>query len=171
MMEYCQNHPDVNFIGMDIRFKRTYNLMKRLSKLDQINFRFLRAKGERIEFLFGESEVDQIFYFFPDPWPKKRHWKKRLFKDEFLKVAHRVLVDGGKLLVKTDHDGYAEWMEEVIANSSEFECRMKTRDLREEFPDHFLSQHVTKFEKIFLKQNIPIKAFELVNKKKEGLCH
>ena len=71
MVEYCEKNPNINFVGMDFRFKRSFNLAKKLSKLEDPNFRYLRAKGERIEFLFGENEVDEIFYFFPDPWRKR----------------------------------------------------------------------------------------------------
>src|SRR5690606_27029527 len=129
MMEYCEKNPDANFIGMDFRFKRSYALAKKLAQHPTKNFRYLRGRGERISFMFGESEVDKIFYFFPDPWPKKRQWKRRLFQEHFLECAHKVLRPGGTLFVKTDHDGYAEWMAEVIAKSPLFELKMVSKDL------------------------------------------
>lgn len=165
MVDYCEKNPDINFVGMDFRFKRSFNLAKRLSKLESPTFRYLRAKGERIEFLFGENEVDEIFYFFPDPWRKKRHHKKRLFQEPFLKAAHKVLKPGGKLWIKTDHDGYAEWMEERIDQTDLFDCELKTWNLHKTNPDHFLAEYRTKFEKIFLKKDVPIKAFVLRNLK------
>lgn len=165
MLDYCRDHADHNFIGMDYRFKRSFNLARKLAQQPHDNFRYLRARGERIEYMFNESELDGLFYFFPDPWPKARHLKKRLFQRPFIQAASKVLKPGATLWVKTDHDGYAEWMEEVIKNSPEFECVMATKDLRVEFPEHFLSQYMTKFEKIFVGQNIPIKAFELKNLK------
>tara|TARA_R110002072_G_scaffold1989_5_gene16617 strand:+ start:69055 stop:69750 length:696 start_codon:yes stop_codon:yes gene_type:complete len=165
MHEYCEKNPEVNFVGIDYRFKRSYNLARKLSKHPTKNFKYLRARGERIEFIFGKSEVDRIFYFFPDPWPKKRHNKKRLFQAPFLEAAFKVLKPGGILYVKTDHDAYAEWMAERIDKNKLFDCELKTFNLREEFPDHFLSGFETKFEKIFIKKNIPIKAFVLKSKK------
>lgn len=167
MMEYCQNNPDINFIGLDHRFKRSFGVAQKLSKLEHKNFRYLRARGERIEFMFDESEVQSLFYFFPDPWPKKRHNKKRLFQKPFLNAAHKILKPGGTLFIKTDHDGYYEWMLEHLQGETRFEVLLQSKNLREEFPEHFLSQYTTKFEKIFLGQGTLIKALVLRNLKEK----
>lgn len=163
MMEYCQKNPDVNFIGLDHRFKRSFSVAQKLDKLEHKNFRYLRARGERIEFMFDESEVQSVFYFFPDPWPKKRHHKKRLFQKPFLNACHKVLKPGGTLFIKTDHDGYFEWMLEHLQEEKRFEVLLQSRNLREEYPEHFLSQFTTKFEKIFLGQGTLIKSLVLRN--------
>ncbi len=170
MLDYCEQNPEVNFIGMDFRFKRSYNLAKKLSKHPYKNFKYLRARGERLEFMFAEDEIDRLFYFFPDPWPKKRHHKKRLFQMPFLQAAYKVLRPGGTLYVKTDHEHYAHWMVEhmELPEAQElFDIKLKTLNLYEEAPEHYLASFQTKFEKIFLKRDepTPIKAFELVSKK------
>ena len=165
MLEWCGHHPGANFVGLDHRFKRSFHLVKKLEKIEHKNFRYLRGRGERLEFIFGESEVDNIFYFFPDPWPKTRHHKKRLFQKPFLNAAHQVLKNGGTLWVKTDHDGYFDWMQDVLKDDTRFEILLKSRDLRQEHPAHFLSQYTTKFEKIFLAKGTLIKALELRNRK------
>lgn len=168
MLDYCEKNPNVNFIGMDFRFKRSYNLAKKLDAHPHKNFKYLRARGERIQFMFEEGEVEKLFYFFPDPWPKKRHHKKRLFQQPFLEAAYKVLRPGGNLFVKTDHEGYADWMVEYM-NKPEalelFDVKLQTLDLYNEAQDHYLASFQTKFEKIFLKKNEPIKAFELVSRK------
>lgn len=165
MLDFCEKNPDVNFVGIDYRFKRSYSLAKKLNAHPHRNFKYLRAKGERINFVFGENELDTIFYFFPDPWPKNRHHKKRLFQMPFVEAAYKALKPGGKILIKTDHDGYAEWMEKVIDTQNLFTCVMRSKNLRLEFPLHFLSSFSTKFEKIFLEKGIKIKAFELISNK------
>ncbi len=161
MMEHTQKNPQINFVGLDHRFKRSFHLAKKLSKLEFMNFRYLRARGERLGYLFAENELSKIYYFFPDPWPKKRHRKKRLFQKRFLDEAYKVLKPGGELLVKTDHDGYFEWMLEEIIDEKRFSVELKTFDLHKEAPEHFLSSFVTKFEKIFLEKEINIKAMVL----------
>jgi len=163
MMEYCQQNPNINFIGLDHRFKRSFSVAKKLDKLEHKNFRYLRARGERIEFMFDESEVQSLFYFFPDPWPKNRHHKKRLFQKPFLNACHKVLSPGGTLFVKTDHDGYFDWMLDHLKDEKRFEILLQSRDLRKEYPEHFLSQFTTKFEKIFLSQGTLIKSIVLKN--------
>lgn len=165
MMDHTQKNPGINFVGMDHRFKRSYHLAKKLNQLEHKNFRYLRARGERLSFLFGENEVSTLYYFFPDPWPKKRHWKKRLFQKKFLDDAHRILPPGGKIQVKTDHDGYFEWMRDELKDETRFKVSMISTDLRAEYPEHFLASFCTKFEKIFLEKNIKIKAMTLENLK------
>ncbi len=165
MLDYCQKNPEINFIGLDHRFKRSFSLAQKLDKLEHKNFRYLRARGERLQFMFNESEVQSVFYFFPDPWPKKRHNKKRLFQKPFLDACHKVLKPGGTLFVKTDHDAYFDWMLEELKDEKRFEVLMQSRDLRSEFPEHFLSQFATKFEKIFLSQGTLIKSIVLKNLK------
>lgn len=165
MIEFTQKFPEINFIGLDHRFKRSFHLAKKLASLKFKNFRYLRARGERLGFLFGESELDKIFYFFPDPWPKTRHHKKRLFQKKFLDEAYKVLRPGGEIFVKTDHDGYFEWMVQAIEGDERFTRELLTRDLRAEHPEHFLASFITKFEKIFLEKEIKIKAMVLKSKK------
>lgn len=164
MMEYCQKNPDVNFIGLDHRFKRSFSVAKKLDKLEHKNFRYLRARGERLEYMFAPNEVQSVFYFFPDPWPKTRHNKKRLFQKPFLNACHKVLKPGGTLYVKTDHDGYFDWMLREIEGDDRFEVLLSSKNLRSEFPEHFLSQFTTKFEKIFLSQGVLIKSLVLRKK-------
>ena len=164
MMEYTQKNPGVNFIGLDHRFKRSYSVAQKLEKLEHQNFRYLRARGERLEFMFNENEVQSVFYFFPDPWPKTRHHKKRLFQKPFLNACHKVLKPGGILFVKTDHDGYFEFMLNQMKDETRFDVLIESRDLRKEYPEHFLSLFTTKFEKIFLSQGTLIKSIVLRKK-------
>lgn len=169
MMEYCEKNPDVNFVGLDYRFKRSFSVAKKLSTHPcKDHFRYLRAKGERINFIFGDNELDGVFYFFPDPWPKTRHNKKRLIQRPFLEAAYKALKPGGIFWIKTDHDDYAEWMIAEFAKATDlFDVIFTSKDLRAEFPEHFLSSFETKFEKIFIAKGTKIKAFVLKSKKEK----
>lgn len=167
MLNFCEKNPFVNFVGLDYRFKRSFQLAKRLSQMKTSNFRYLRAKGERIGHLFGESEIQALYYFFPDPWPKNRHHKKRLFQPFFLEQAFHCLTEDGEFFIKTDHLKYFQWMLEVLKECPFFTIQLQTFDLHREFPNHFLSQNPTKFEKIFLEKECPIKALVL----KKNLAH
>ena len=164
MLEFCEKNPKVNFVGIDYRFKRSFQLAKKLAIHPTKNFRYLRGKGERLEFMFGEKEIDSLYYFFPDPWPKTRHHKKRLFQERFLQSVHKVLKKDGIMYIKTDHDEYAKQMKKLLNGNSLFNIIMQSDDLHIEYPDHFLSNYITKFEKIFLKQDIKIKAFVIEKK-------
>ena len=106
MMDYCEKHPEVNFVGMDFRFKRTFYLAKKLAAHPTKNFKYLRARGERLKFIFGENEVDHMFYFFPDPWPKKKHAKNRLFQSEFIRDLAAILKPQRTAFIVTDDETY-----------------------------------------------------------------
>jgi tRNA (guanine-N7-)-methyltransferase len=177
MLSYCEKNPHINYVGMDYRFKRSYTVAKRLQqklKDSDSAYCYLRAKGERLQYLFAESEVDEMYVFCPDPWPKKRHFKKRLFQAAFLDSVYSVLKPGGRLYVKTDQEGYFEWMklvlEEEFATHKErprFKILLETTDLWKEFPadGHFLTSFQTHFEKIFREQGVQIKAFVIESSK------
>jgi tRNA (guanine-N7-)-methyltransferase len=166
MLNFCQDFSEQNFIGMDYRFKRSFTLAKKLSKINPKNFCYLRAKAERIEFLFEADELNNIFYFFPDPWPKTKHQKKRLFQGPFLKACLKVLKPGGHLHVKTDHLEYFKWMIEHVENfkgvdNKKFEVKLLTFDLDQEEGEILMKQYPTKFEKIFRDQGTKPKALLL----------
>ncbi|MGB0452661.1 MAG: tRNA (guanosine(46)-N7)-methyltransferase TrmB [Bacteriovoracaceae bacterium] len=169
MLEFCSNNPDVNFVGIDYRFKRSFNLAKKLEKLGAPHLRYLRAKGERLGFLFGENEIEKLFYFFPDPWPKKRHQKKRLFQTHFLDEVKRVLKTDGIMFIKTDHDDYFDHMRKVVEEHKGFEVLYETFDLWENKEildksskeESFFKGFMTKFEKLFISKNINIKAMAI----------
>ncbi len=164
MIEYSQDHPEENFIGIDYRFKRSFNLAKKLNNLQHKNFRYLRAKGERIEFLFEENEIDHFYYFFPDPWPKTRHHKKRLFQKKFIDSLGVIMKTDGVVYIKTDHEGYFESMLNLIKNEKHnFELVSFSTDLHNDESESLsiLRKYITKFEKIFLKKNKNINAMVL----------
>jgi len=176
MIQYCEEHPDENFIGLDYKFKRTFEVGKKLAKCSNQFFRFLRAKGERLDFIFAEKEVDKLFYFFPDPWPKKRHHKKRLFQRPFLATAYQILKDDGIFYIKTDHDEYYLWMIEQLQLQDLFKIEYHNNNLwnasvegitpEQQKHEHFLRSFETRFEQIFKTQGTTIKAIVL----KKVLC-
>jgi len=65
----------------------------------------------------ASESVSVMHIYFPDPWPKKRHHKRRLIQEKFMPVLERVLVPGGRLQVVTDHQDYFEQIESVVKGS------------------------------------------------------
>lgn len=162
MKKYCLKMPETNFIGLDYKFKRSFRLVKNLNKIRSItNFRYLRARAERLLWLFSPNELKKIFIFFPDPWPKRKHHKKRLLQLEFLQILHTVLRNDGCIYIKTDHVPLSKWMIEQVERSHLFHVEFFTKDLYGEDPHHFLTEYQTYFEKIFLSQNKKIISLQL----------
>jgi len=108
------HHPEQNFIGIEIKFKRLYMTAKKSNERANVpNFVVLKAYGQEIEKIFAPKELQEVIIFFPDPWGKKRVQKKhKLIQTPFLDTLYRVLASDGKVLFKTDHRAY---FDEVLA--------------------------------------------------------
>lgn len=108
--ELAQEHSHFAFVGMDWKFKLIHKAATKSQKLTTKNTLFLRGRAQDLTKIFGAHELDEVWLFFPDPWPKASQQKHRLFQEPFLKSVSEVLKPGGSLYIKTDHPGYFEWM-------------------------------------------------------------
>ncbi len=97
---------------------------------------------EIIDYAIADHSLDKIQIFFPDPWHKKKHHKRRIVQTEFCQKLHKKLKPGGVLHLATDWANYAEHMLEVLAPMSEYENLSETGDYVPR-PD---SRPLTKFE-------------------------
>jgi tRNA (guanine-N7-)-methyltransferase len=117
--EQASARPETNFIGLE--YARQYWRLSsdRLRRNRCLNARTFRAEAA---FFFKEYLADGslavVHIYFPDPWPKKRHHKRRLIQEGFVKEIERVLQPGGRLQVVTDHADYFEQIERVVLASA-----------------------------------------------------
>ena len=121
LIEMAAQEPQTNFIGMDFYHKGIRKLMTRIKKLQLENIRV--AYGDvrfKIPLLFKDNELDTIYINFPDPWPKKRHIKRRLIKPEFVKMIGEKLVDEGRVYLATDFEPYAMEMLQYFNSNPSF---------------------------------------------------
>ena len=99
------------FVGIDLISKRIRKANSKKIKQNNENLFFL--KSEASEFLQSIPEglkISNIFLFFPDPWPKKRHHKRRLIQSSFLDLLHSCTNDKSKFYFRTDHLEYFQWV-------------------------------------------------------------
>lgn len=116
--ETAKARPQTNFLGIEwARWFWRYS-SDRLRRNQCNNARTVRAEANYFlsEFVPVES-VSVVHIYFPDPWPKKRHHKRRLIQEKFMPIVQRVLRPGGRLQVVTDHAEYFEQIEPVIRAS------------------------------------------------------
>ena len=117
--------PGVNFIG--IEYARAYwrHAADRLRRHGLDNVRMVHGEaGAFVRQYVVDGALRQVHIYFPDPWPKKRHHKRRLVQAPFLRELHRVLAPGGQVRLATDHEDYFAWMGEHAAKVAElFERR------------------------------------------------
>ncbi len=116
LLEWGAAHPEVGFLGVERA--RTYLEMaaRRAARAGLTNVRFVHTTAEDLLFRrLATASVAAAHIYFPDPWPKRRHYKRRFFRSENVARLAEVLVPGGLLRVKTDHAGYAAVIAEVLA--------------------------------------------------------
>lgn len=108
--------PGTNFLGIEWTREFWLYAADRVRRRALPNVRLLHADAtEFLRHRAPDACARAIHLYFPDPWPKKRHHKRRTVRDQFLADAHRALAPGGELRVVTDHDDYWQWMEEHFA--------------------------------------------------------
>ena len=103
-------HPDVGFIGCEAYLDGVAGLLRLLTERGLGNVRILADDARLLLDSLASESVERVFLLFPDPWPKARHHKRRFISPENVDALARILVDGGRLNVATDHGGYCRWI-------------------------------------------------------------
>jgi tRNA (guanine-N7-)-methyltransferase len=107
--------PDRNWVAVEISWGSVKRLLNRLRDRGIDNVRILHGDGATVlERLFAPGTVREIVINNSDPWPKKRHHRRRLVQASFLATVREKLVSGGRVVIVTDHGGYAEWIEDLL---------------------------------------------------------
>jgi tRNA (guanine-N7-)-methyltransferase len=111
----AQAEPATAFLGIEYSWKRVLKLVRRLAKSELRNVRVVHAPAELVLPRLPDASVAELWINCPDPWPKKRHHRRRLIQPALVREIARCLEPGGVLSVATDHAGYAEWIHEVLS--------------------------------------------------------
>jgi tRNA (guanine-N7-)-methyltransferase len=120
IVELARLHPERDYLGIDVYEPGIGSLLARLHALDISNVRVVR--GDAVDLLQRRvpvSSLDAVMIFFPDPWPKKRHHKRRLVQPGFMSLVCARLRVGGCLELATDWEDYARQMLAVAGGQSE----------------------------------------------------
>ena len=116
LLQLAAARPELNLLGVERASKYYHMVCDRAARRGVETVRMLHTTGEDFLFrLVAESSVDAFYVLFPDPWPKKRHHKRRFVTHSNVERIAWALRPGGRLLVKTDHPDYAEVIAEVLA--------------------------------------------------------
>ena len=113
--------PETGFIGVEVHKPGIGALLGHIERLDLSNLKIMEEDVHLIlHNQFDDNSFDAFHLFFPDPWPKRRHLKRRIVQPEFLKLIHHKLKKDGYIHIATDWVPYAEWIETVFASSPLF---------------------------------------------------
>src|SRR5690606_23583613 len=111
-------HPDIDYLGVEVHEPGVGHLLILLERARLTNVRVIvRDVVDVIDAMLPDASFDAINVFFPDPWPKKRHHKRRLVQPGFIAQCERIMKPGALLHIATDWAPYAEHVREVLATS------------------------------------------------------
>ena len=111
--------PEKNFLGIERLLGRIRSAARKAAMVG--NVRLLRMENSyAVRYLLPAGSVETFYLLFPDPWPKRRHWRRRSVTAEFLRAISEALAENGRFLIATDHFNYFEKIEEVARASPDF---------------------------------------------------
>jgi tRNA (guanine-N7-)-methyltransferase len=132
LLHRAQLEPDVNFIGFDYIWKYLKIGWARTQKRGLANLLFFKAEAlEVITHLTPKESISIFHIYFPDPWHKRRHHKRRYMTPEFIHLLHDRLVPGGRIELATDNFDYYMWLKRTLIEAGE-ELWSHTREKKNE---------------------------------------
>jgi len=145
---------DKNFLGIEVKPNRISSMLRKLEPVQHSNVRLLQMFVDvHSSQIIPPNSIEMIYINHPDPWPKRRHHKRRLLQDKFIDILHRILVPEGTLQIITDHKSYADWIINKFQSRTDFCSNYAGGHTKIPFEGHI----VTYFEKIKrLEGNDPI---------------
>ena len=138
-------YPEMNFIGIEKYTSVIIDVLEKLLKEPLPNVKLLNIDGSQLEEIFAENELQRIYLNFSDPWPKKRHHKRRLTHTNFLKKYRRILTKSGEIHMKTDNQAL---FEASLAYFSSFGYALKNISLNlheSTYPNPVMTEYEQKF--------------------------
>ena len=102
-------NPEINYIGIDIQKSVLSYALDKVLEADVPNIKLLWVDGSDLTNYFADGEIDRLYLNFSDPWPKKRHEKRRLTYKSFLDTFKQILPEKGEIHFKTDNRGLFEY--------------------------------------------------------------
>src|SRR4029077_1389083 len=147
LIEAARQYPEKDFFGVERLLGRVRRTLRSASRLGLTNVRVLRLEIDyTVRFLLSPGSVSRLHLSFPDPWPKRRHSRRRLVDEGFLAASASALAIGGELWIKTDHADYFQRITKAVNSQKDlFVCVPWS----EEYPR-------TDFEETYRSQNISI---------------
>jgi len=143
LIQQAKDHPEINYFGIEVHRPGVGSLLKNMDEQTLSNIRVsLDDAVEVLNHQIADNSLAGVQLFFPDPWHKKKHHKRRIISQSFVDLIRTKLAQGGFFHLATDWENYAEYMLEVLAESKGFENLSETEDYIPR-PD---SRPLTKFE-------------------------
>jgi tRNA (guanine-N7-)-methyltransferase len=141
----AKQNPHINYIGIEMYESVILSALERLIEEELPNLKLLNVDANQLSEFFAKNDVDRVYLNFSDPWPKKRHAKRRLTYKTFLSMYENLLVDGGEIHFKTDNQGLFEYS---LTSFSEYGLLLKYISLdlhKSDFEGNVMTEYEEKF--------------------------
>jgi tRNA (guanine-N7-)-methyltransferase len=141
----AKNNPNVNIIGFEPFINGTAKLLREVEDNKLTNVLVHNGDARDVLEKLPDNVISKVYILFPDPWPKRKHNKRRLIQKPLLDMLYKAIKPGGELLIATDHEGYAQWILHEIFSHNVFEWQAKCKaDWQNEFPGHIKTKYQLK---------------------------
>lgn len=159
LAEMGLRYPNINFVGIEKYDSVIVTALKRVLEKELGNVKLLNEDVRDLAQFFADGEVSRIFINFADPWPKKRHEKRRLTYETFLKLYETILKEDGDIHFKTDNQGFFEYS---LHSFSKYGMILNNISLNLHKSDYAEENVMTEYEEKFVAKGMPIYRCEAV---------
>jgi tRNA (guanine-N7-)-methyltransferase len=119
--EIARTFPENGYFALEVHRPGIGSLLARINEFELTNVRLINEDARKVlEERMDDKCLDAIHLYFPDPWHKKKHWKRRIVQKDFLDLVYRKLKVGGHIHIATDWVPYAEWSQNIFSEDSRF---------------------------------------------------
>ncbi len=140
----AQKYPEINFLGIEVHLPGVGHLLMAIKEFNLKNVRIIRNDAvDMLSLFINDDSLSAIHVYFPDPWHKKRHHKRRIMNQEFLDLIQTKLKHNGRLHYASDWKPYATEVQELLAENS----WLTNQEAENGFADRPRWRPVTKFER------------------------
>lgn len=121
LLQMAQSHPDRDYIGIEVHRPGVGSTLQKLHELDLTNLKLINDDAvEVLKQTIPANSIDGIYLFFPDPWHKTKHKKRRILQPDFVQLVHRTLKTDGLFHMATDWKDYARQMMRILSDAPGF---------------------------------------------------
>ena len=160
LLREAAENPGSDYIGVEVHEPGIGRCLIDASRAELANLRVIRHDAiEVLKHQVEDEALSRVILLFPDPWPKKRHHKRRIVQAEFLHLVATKLAVGGTILIATDWENYADHIDDLVAASPDF--TIAERYIHNGSHDS-LDREQTKFERRGLREGHCIRDWRLV---------
>ena len=147
-------YPNNNYLGIEKNATIILKILNKINNLDKIpdNLYFICTSAENLSKIIKAKSLETLFLNFSDPWPKKRHLKRRLTHKTFLNVYYKILKQNGQLIIKTDNLNLYEFSLQELKTFKKFKIIFYSVDIYKNKKINFEKEIISEYEKKFYLQ-------------------